>query len=68
MDTAPVGRAYPSQVGNGARGHNGDGRASLKTSLNNPYGVCFDPKGNLFIADMGNHRVRKVSGLVFGGR
>jgi hypothetical protein len=53
-------------VGTGVAGYNGDGQAT-STQLNTPYGIAVDFAGNLFIADTGNHRIRKVipSGKVF---
>ena len=48
-------------AGTGSSGFNGDrGDATLAT-LRAPYGVAVDDRGNLFIADTFNHRVRKVS-------
>ena len=39
----------------------GDGGPALSASLNNPKGAAVDGSGNLYIADTGNHRVRKVT-------
>ncbi len=39
---------------------NKDGRA-LTALFNMPKGIAYDSKGNLFIADMNNHSVRKLS-------
>ena len=39
----------------------GDGGDPLKASLDDPWGIAFDPKGNLFIADTNHHRIRKVT-------
>jgi len=47
-------------AGNGGGGHAGDGGAATKASLNDPLGVALDAFGNLFIADYGNSRIRKV--------
>ena len=43
-------------------GYNGDGIAATTAQLNSPTGVAV-ANGNLFIADSGNHIVRKVSSL-----
>ncbi len=38
----------------------GDGGAATSARLNLPYGVALDGLGNLYIADTGNHRIRRV--------
>jgi trimeric autotransporter adhesin len=52
-------------AGNGDGGFRGDGDLARKAWLNLPTGVTVDSMGNLFIADTGNHRIRKVSPLGF---
>jgi streptogramin lyase len=47
-------------VGDGKRGLLGNGGPALSASLNMPHEIRFDPFGDLYIADMGNHVVRKV--------
>jgi len=39
----------------------GDGDPAISASLNSPQSLALDSSGNLFISDMFNHRVRKVS-------
>ncbi len=39
---------------------NKDGKA-LTALFNFPRGMAYDSKGNLFIADMSNHSIRKLS-------
>jgi sugar lactone lactonase YvrE len=46
-------------AGNGIAGFSGDGVPALKSSLNFPAGLAFD-KGNLYVADRNNHRIRKI--------
>jgi sugar lactone lactonase YvrE len=48
-------------AGNGTNAFAGDGGAATNSSLSHPYDVAVDASGNLFIADQGNNRVRKVS-------
>ena len=42
-------------------GFSGDGGAATRAELHSPYDVAIDGPGNLYIADSGNHRIRKVS-------
>ena len=48
-------------AGSGAAGFSGDGGPATSAALSNPVGVAVDRTGNLYIADLGNNRVRKVS-------
>lgn len=43
-----------------AGGGFGDGNTAITVNLNEPRAVAVDAAGNLFIADQGNHLVRKV--------
>lgn len=47
-------------AGNGSLGFKGDGGAATSASLSQPYAVTVDSKGQLYIADLGNLRIRKV--------
>ncbi len=49
-------------AGNGAGKYSGDGGPATSASLNIPSDVAVDGAGNVYIADAGNNRVRKVSG------
>jgi hypothetical protein len=42
-------------------GYSGDGGPATSAQLNNPWGVALDAAGSIYIADAGNHRVRKVA-------
>jgi trimeric autotransporter adhesin len=42
-------------------GYNGDNIQASTAQLNGPYGIAFDSLGNLYIADSGNNRVRRVN-------
>jgi len=48
-------------MGPGAPGHSGDGGLAIDARLREPRDVAVDLDGNLFIADTGNHVIRKVS-------
>jgi len=47
-------------AGNEKEGFFGDGGPATQASLSKPYDICGDRQGNLYIADMGNNRIRKV--------
>ncbi len=44
----------------GVGGFSGDGGPATSALLNSPTGVAFDGSGNMYIADFGNYRIRKV--------
>jgi DNA-binding beta-propeller fold protein YncE len=47
-------------AGNGETGFGGDGGPAADARLNSPSGLALDGRGALYIADSGNHRIRKV--------
>ncbi|HYP13770.1 MAG TPA: hypothetical protein VEQ63_07590, partial [Bryobacteraceae bacterium] len=47
-------------AGNGLPGYGGDGGQALVAQLRGPSALSFDPKGNLYIADSFNHRIRRI--------
>jgi uncharacterized protein (TIGR03437 family) len=49
-------------AGNGTQGFSGDSGPATSAELNYPGGVAVDATGSLYIADVGNSRIRKVSG------
>ncbi len=55
------GGAVSTFAGNGLYGFSGDGGAATMASMWNPNGIAFDASGNLFMADYGNNRIRKVN-------
>jgi sugar lactone lactonase YvrE len=48
-------------AGTGEEGFSGDGGPATQAKLNRPEGLAVDTAGNLFIADLLNHRIRKVT-------
>ncbi len=48
-------------AGTGAQGFGGDKGPATDAKLNSPRNIALDEAGNLYIADNGNHRVRKVT-------
>ena len=48
-------------AGTGTAGFSGDGGLAMAAQMSSPAGVLVDAAGNLFIADAGNQRIRKVS-------
>ena len=52
-------------AGTGTNGYNGDDIQGGKAQLWDPQGVDFDAKGNLYIADSSNNRVRKLNARVW---
>ncbi|MEV4441162.1 RICIN domain-containing protein [Streptomyces sp. NPDC049577] len=48
-------------AGTGTAGPKGDNEPAVSAQLSSPSGVAVDSVGNLYIADYGGHRVRKVT-------
>ncbi len=44
----------------GTKGYSGDGGPALKATFNLPHELRFDAQGNIYIADMQNHAVRRI--------
>ena len=58
---AAAARQITTFAGTGLAGYSGDNGSAGKAQLKNPYGITRGPEGALYICDMDNHRIRKVS-------
>lgn len=47
-------------AGTGVAGYSGDGGPAASAQLNLPYGLAVDSTGAVFVADLGNNRVRRI--------
>ena len=47
-------------AGTGEKGYSGDGGPATKATLSGPHSIALDSDGHLYIADIGNHRIRRV--------
>ena len=48
-------------AGTGVSGYDGDGGQATLAMLNSPMGVSLDTAGNIYIADLLNYRIRKIT-------
>lgn len=59
-------------AGTGKKGFSGDNGPATRATMSSPHSIALDNSGNLYICDIGNHRIRRVdlkSGVIstFGG-
>ena len=47
-------------AGTGQKGFSGDGGPATKATFSSPHSIALDAQDNVYIADIGNHRVRRV--------
>ena len=52
-------------AGTGKRGYGGDGGPATRAMFSSPHSIALDGKGGLYVADIGNHRIRRID-LVAG--
>src|SRR6516162_6542266 len=57
----PQSGALTPIAGTGTAGFSGDGGPATAAKLNNPAHLAFDAAGNLYVADSGNNRIRKIA-------
>jgi uncharacterized protein (TIGR03437 family) len=61
-----AGGTITTLAGNGTQGYSGDAGPATSAQLSDPIGVAVDASGDVYIADRGNNRIRKVapSGII----
>ncbi len=47
-------------AGTGERGYAGDGGPATKAKFSVPHSIALDDAGGLYVADIGNHRIRRI--------
>ncbi len=47
-------------AGTGTRGYSGDGGPATRAQLAQPHSIALDTSDNVYICDIGNHRVRRI--------
>lgn len=52
---------YTKFAGTGVKGYSGDGGPATAATFNDPFGVCLDKYGNLYIAEGDNEIIRKIN-------
>jgi uncharacterized protein (TIGR03437 family) len=48
-------------AGTGSAGFSGDNGPARDAQINLPYGLAVDPAGSVYVADLGNNRVRRIA-------
>ena len=68
LSTSQIWKIAPNGIGDvyagvssSRGGYGGDGGPALQATFNLPWGLAVDSKGNVYVADSGNHRLRKIS-------
>ena len=47
-------------AGTGTAGFSGDGGPAIKAQLKSPHSIALDDRQGLYVADIGNHRIRRI--------
>jgi len=53
-------RIISTVAGTGREAFSGDGGAAIQAEFKQPHSIQFDARGDLYVCDIGNHRIRKV--------
>lgn len=53
-------RTISTVAGTGQAGFSGDGGPATQATFRQPHSIQFDAQGDLYVCDIGNHRVRKI--------
>ena len=60
-EVAVSGGKISTIAGNGTYGFAGDGSTAGNAEFADPWGLCVDSSGNIYVADLWNYRIRKIS-------
>ena len=61
-------RTISTVAGNGEAGFSGDGGPARGARFRQPHSIQFGPNGDLFVCDIGNHRIRRIdhaTGMIY---
>jgi streptogramin lyase len=53
-------RTISTIAGTGRQGFGGDGGPAVKAIFNQPHSIALDERGTVYVADIGNHRIRRI--------
>jgi streptogramin lyase len=53
-------RVIRTIAGTGQPGYSGDGGSATKARFQRPHSIALDGRGGLYVADIGNHRIRRI--------
>ena len=53
-------RRITTVAGTGKKGFSGDRGPAIRATFNVPHSIALDRRGGLYVADIGNHRIRRV--------
>lgn len=56
-----MGTGLLGTIAGGSQGYGGDNGLAIAAQLRNPTGIAVDQQGNIYLADSGNYRIRKIA-------